>query len=199
MPIKLPRSMNPYFLGMTACGRIQSDSEAVDRLFTAPSSDIYTEYASNEGPMIFRVFWTKRTNKHLHIDFVKPDAYGGIQEDESTNVPLDTIQVVLESLFGEQIEVNFFGRFRVPLDRLPKQGLVSLVPVKSGSGRLTVSIASCEYKVTGAPFNRIGWKITDDEQVTVEIGVQGGFSLGEDYIIDRYDTVEHAFKSFVKE
>lgn len=192
MPIKLPTINGAHFLGMSACGDLESEPDILEELFDDSQHELVAALALGGEQMVLALLVGSKASKHVHIDLVKESAYG----KRDTKVAVDEIHRRLEPFLGEPIAAKFFGRYRVPLDSLPDGGLINTLRFEVKFDAFSLATTGGELSITGAPIDSLDWKVRGD-RVVVDLEGNINTNISDDYLVSIYESLDRAFKGLI--
>jgi hypothetical protein len=99
---------------------------------------------------------------HLHVNLFRASWF----EDElpPPNGDINRLNDIVEQFKGCTGRLYVFGSFEVPLEEVPKEGLVrELSRVSTEVGGLKISLSGAELSIQGGQFRRVNWSVRKDQ------------------------------------
>lgn len=185
------------FLGLTACGRIQANSDLARQVLALNSGrEIATEEGADDNGMTLCAVWGKKADR-LHIDYVRSSEFKKWKIDVE-GVSMESMQNDLGKLTGQRISGTFMGRYVVPISSIPPSGIIAFLSFETKSGKMSMSMTGAELAISGAPVDSLSWKLDRTKKhVTVDLRGKINREINSDYLTDLRATLDMAFKILV--
>ena len=197
MPMTLPDFKNTLCQAIGTCGTIQTDDKQLLGVLAEVNGVLATQYrVGNARPMLTAVLG-QRDEKHVHIDTYRKKAYG-IGRDRGANSTVDAIQAYLDRLIGAEIKTIVFGRFVLPVENLPEQGLIRSLSFESLKDDLGITMVGGEFEIRGKARYFLNWRLIEKKSnVRVDLETHVATTLTEDYLVRLLGLMDSAFQLYV--
>ncbi len=153
-PIKLPTLDDPNLAGFSYCGHLKPD--AINRI--NPPLVWMDLLTSVHGPFFLRaiVGGQGKMPNHFHVEVDRPQYFPVMPRP---NASQNQISGRIESLYGEEIELNSFARFIFQRDQMPQNGLLGRSAARSKMNETEIEPIEGKFVFHGGPSRGLSWKL----------------------------------------
>ena len=199
MPIILPKLNKRFLEGIIACARIDTGSHVFDDLLENDRYSRITSYVTSKTSEItaFVHIDKSENGEHFHLEAYKNRKARG-RSSSITEIPLDEFQKLIDRSIGNKVSVDISCGFKVPLAKLPENGLIRGNAVELRKGDVSFQTSAAEVTIRGIFVDRVKWWLIDNgknARVNLETCIEG--NIDNDYLVDLITYLYDDFKMLI--
>jgi len=197
MPIKFPDFREIRCVAVGACGALDTDEQEVLAAIEKLKDEVLiASYRNGNATAYIRVLLGGKTQKHVHIDVYKREAFGNVIP-KATHKRKD-IEKILDQFMGKKIVTRSFGRFMLPVAELPEAGLIRSTFFETKQGELSITVSAANLSIKGAPIRNLEWQfVAKGASVRIDIDAKVEKEIGDNYLTDQLQLLNFGFRLFV--
>jgi len=197
MPITFPDFRDTRCVAVGACGTLDTNEKAVRTLIDEPKGQVLVaSYRISKSTAFIRVLLGGASPGHVHIDVYKREAFGAVPPKQ-THKRKD-IEKILDRFMGSKITTSSFGRFLLPIDELPKEGLILSTFFVKKQGDLSITMSGANFLIKGAPIRNIAWQfVKGGPLIRIDIDARIETEIRNDYLIKQIQLLDSGLRLFV--
>jgi hypothetical protein len=199
MEFHLPDFSDPMLRLVVACGEIPVAGTTI--VGVPERLRLQTVYQSADQDNIWLQFTldVKPDLYHFHFDVRRESPY--IEDEEFANVNAGEIFAVVSKFEGAPVELRMSAEFVVPLDAIPKWGLIrALRDVRTESCGTAMSLTGATFELSGGDFAQLRFQQqNDDEKLCVSLTANTDVKVDADYLPRMIVSLKRGLDCFVLE
>ena len=199
MALIIPDFKGTQCLGIFAWGEIIKDKpETLAIVEKMSGRSLLANYKAADGSESMLILdLGGESGWHVRLGAFKQDLYPF--EGNGGTIALDELIAHFNLLSEQQISGGFYGRFVLPIEELPKNGIVSSTMFEREEQEISIKINAAQFEIQGAPVNWLDWALIDeDRKIMIDLGGVLSEMIGDHILIKQLDFIDSAFRIFVR-
>jgi hypothetical protein len=197
----VPRFRDARIQEATVCAFFHCDDPAV---FAGSPIRVQAKCFVNDGePGWVRAMLTcdddDNVHGHFHVE-VGREPYFSRREDLKEE-ELEFVSQLIRRMGSQKCSLFLGSDFLVPLDDLPRRGMISaLLDLSTQAAGTELTLTGAKFSVADDPYLDVKWELDDEgESLAVELTAFLEGAIAEDYLHKAADLLQTGFESFVLE
>lgn len=185
MPLTLPAFDDPALITLSVCG--MHDADQADKLaWLGEEGSLRVTTTNKSVDVLLAIERHPDKTGHVHIDVGRPASFKWLKSDlEYSEVPASKFRDHIEKLIGLTLEVRATAEFRIPLDALPKRGLVTtLLELNTEANGMELRMKGCEMVVNDDLYSGFSFRLSNDAHCDVSILMKSTVGITNTYLVD---------------
>jgi hypothetical protein len=196
MNLRLPTFKTTKIRAITACGKVESDSPAVNEILKT-QKDMTAKYVIDGNDIYFSLLFGGKTGKHLHMDCVFPTFIKKSKLPKITN-QIDDVLNRISDFNGVKVEVGVVGLYISPVAEIPEKCLIRSLTTEQKTGDISIRLSSGSFTISGAPVTKMSWSMDENKnEAMINLQAEKQEVVDAEYLTRINDWIDKQYNLFI--